>query len=137
MNLIQMSFKKMHSKRPDLAEAAGTKELTVISDRDTVVGTHLSDIPFGAEILYTMTKYAEKFTSGIFDKVKARLLLGGDHLQKEYGLPWDEISARTIALAALYTILAIMAYEQMDIEYGDPNELSRAREEFYNNYYFD
>ena len=28
-----------------------------------------------------------------------------------------------------------MAYEQMDIEYGDPNELSRAREEFYETYY--
>ena len=115
MNLVQMSYKKMHSKRPDETEQAGIKEMKVISDRDTVKGVHLTEIPRGTKILYIMTKYAEKFKLGIYDKVKARLLLGGDQLQNEYGIRWDEVSARTIALAALYTIIAIMAYEGMDV----------------------
>jgi len=105
----------MHKKRPEMAKEAGMKEMKTVSDRNTIHGIHLSDIPENEKILYIMSKYAEKFKLGEFDKVKARLLLGGNGLYDEYQLRWDEISSRTIALASLYTLITIMAYEQMDV----------------------
>jgi hypothetical protein len=114
-NLVQMSYKKMHKKRPDLTKVAGTAEMQTVSDRKIIQGVHRSEIPDQSKVLYIMTKYAEKFKLGEFDKVKARLLLGGNELWDDYQLRWDEISSRTIALASLYTLIAIMAHEQMDV----------------------
>ena len=114
-NLVQMSYRKMYKKRPDMTKSAGTAEMQTVSDRNTIQGVNLSDIPDKSKILYIMTKYAEKFKSGEFDKVKARLLLGGNELWDDYSLRWDEISSRTIALASLYTLITLMAHEQMDV----------------------
>jgi hypothetical protein len=114
-NLVQMSYRKMYKRRPDLTKAAGIAEMKTVSDRDTFHGVHFKDIPSTEKILYIMTKYAEKFKLGEFDKVKARLLLGGNVLWDDYQLRWDEISSRTIALASLYTLVTLMAHEQMDV----------------------
>jgi len=105
----------MYKRRPDLTKVAGKAEMQTVSDRNIIQGVHRTDILDESKVLYIMTKYAEKFKLGHFDKVKARLLLGGNELWDDYQLRWDEISSRTIALASLYTLIALMAYEQMDV----------------------
>jgi hypothetical protein len=111
----QMKYESMYKLHPDVTEQAGISELGTISDRDTLIGVMRRDIPRNEKIVYIMTRYVEKFKNGVFDKVKARTLLGGDRLKDIYEMRWDEVNARTVSLSTLYTCLAIMAKEKMDI----------------------
>ena len=43
-----------------------------------------------------MTRYTEKCKNGTFDRVKSRMLLGGDKLADEFTHRWDEINSRTV-----------------------------------------
>ena len=114
-SVVQLSHRQVVTKRPvNLVDGAGMGELRTVSDRDTIVGVHKKDIPVGVKILYLMVKYSEKFKDGIFLKVKARLLLGGDLLKHLYGDNFDEISSRTVSMTSLFTLFAIAAREEMD-----------------------
>lgn len=110
----QFSFRKMHVKRPAETVSSTRVELKVVSDRGTIVGWLKSNIPREDTIVYLMTRFVEKYIGTEFDKVKARLLLGGDLLFGEYESRWEEISARTVALASLFACVGIMAFEGMD-----------------------
>ena len=110
IDALQMSFIAMSKIHEEETKAAGRLEMLTISSRGTIVGVLRRNIPRYAKVLYIMTKYTEKFKHGIFDKVKSRLLLGGDLLKNDYAERWNEINSRTVSQSSLYTLLAIMAH---------------------------
>ena len=58
--------------------------------------------------------FCREMKDGLYYKVKARLLLGGDMLRDKFIGKFEEVSSRTISMTALFTMFAIAAREDMD-----------------------
>ena len=114
-SVIQMNYNRMYKLHPELTHDAGLLEYKTISERNTITGVLLDSIPSDVKIGYIMSRFTEKYKAGQFDRVKGRLLYGGNELKDEYTIRWDEISARTISSSSLFTIIALMAYLKMKV----------------------
>jgi len=101
----------MHNIYPEQTKISAIKEIKTILDRNTIEGIEYNKIPKGKKVIYIMTRYTEKFKNGAFDKIKSRLLLGGDKLSDEFQSRWDEINARTVSLSSLFTLVSVYAKE--------------------------
>ena len=111
INVVQMNYKAMHNLYPEETKISAIKEINTILERNTIEGVLFQDIPKNKKIIYIMTRYTEKFKNGTLDKIKSRLLLGGDKLSDEYQIRCDEINARTVSLSSLFTLASLYAKE--------------------------
>ena len=112
VNVLQYNYRDMYKKHPDATLASAKAELKGIIDRGTLEPIHKSEIQSNTKVIYIMTKYVEKFKLGTLDKIKSRLLLGGNKLADEFTHRWDEVNAHTISQSSLFFLAGLYAKQK-------------------------
>ena len=106
-------------KHGDLADSAVTVELVQMLEKEVWKGVKFSDLSYKQKkkIIHSFLFLKEKYLpSGEFDKLKARLVGGGDQQDKDI---YENISSPTVALTHALLVAGIAAKEHRNVAVMD------------------
>jgi Reverse transcriptase (RNA-dependent DNA polymerase) len=106
-----ISVREALRTRGDEARIVIVKELRQMLDKRVwvpVIGAKLSAIENSRVIRSSMFIKRKNFPDGKFEKLKARLVAGGDQQDKKL---YDDLSSPTVSTSAVFTMIAVSAFE--------------------------
>lgn len=101
------------------AERVIQKELKQMLDRRVFKPVHRANLTQSQQrsiIRSSMFIKAKYLPDGAFDKLKARLVAGGDQQDKSL---YDELSSATVSTSSVFTLAAVAAYEKRSVAVVD------------------
>ena len=113
--VLKLSVKRAMREHPDESTEALEKEIKQMITKGVWRGVHVSQLTSRqrADILYTSLFFKEKWTaSGLWDKMKARIVVGGDHQDKSL---YGDLSSPTAATSSVLAVAAIAAHEKRKV----------------------
>ena len=114
-HVLNISVNEALRTRGDAAVSVIEKELTQMISKKVWTPVDLRGLSRDEKyrIIRSSMFLKEKFlTSGEFEKLKARLVAGGDQQDKTL---YDDLSAPTVGTSSVFTLLCIAAYEKRSI----------------------
>ena len=108
--MLNISVNEALRTRGDAAVSVIEKEFRQMIDKKVWEPVDVKGLPWEEKQRISLSMFLkEKFlASGEFEKLKARLVAGGDQQDREL---YDDLSAPTVATSSVFTLLSIAAYE--------------------------
>jgi hypothetical protein len=110
---FHMSVKQALRRMRESAMKAIVKELTALDHKGTFIPVSTNQVPRNTKIIPSFMFLKEKYLpSGEFEKLKARLVAGGNLQEREL---YSDISSPTISTNSVFILAALAAKERRHI----------------------